>query len=57
MPRMPQVTARELIQFLKARAFIEDRQSGSHRHAGRGISLTIRSTAGPMVGAASPRAS
>ena len=27
---MPQVTARDLIRFLKARGFVEDRQSGSH---------------------------
>jgi predicted RNA binding protein YcfA (HicA-like mRNA interferase family) len=30
MSRMPQVTARELIAFLKARGFAEDRQAGSH---------------------------
>lgn len=30
MSRMPQVTARELIRFLKAKGFVEDRQSGSH---------------------------
>jgi predicted RNA binding protein YcfA (HicA-like mRNA interferase family) len=27
---MPQVTARELVRFLKAQGFVEDRQSGSH---------------------------
>ena len=27
---MPQVTARELIRFLKSQGFTEDRQSGSH---------------------------
>jgi len=27
---MPQVTARDLIRFLKSQGFIEDRQSGSH---------------------------
>ena len=27
---MPQVTARELVRFLKSRGFVEDRQSGSH---------------------------
>jgi len=27
---MPQVTARELVRFLKTQGFIEDRQSGSH---------------------------
>jgi len=30
MSRMPQVTAREIIAFLKKEGFIEDRQSGSH---------------------------
>lgn len=36
-PRMPQISARELIAFLKKQGFVEDRQSGSHRtlrHAG-----------------------
>jgi predicted RNA binding protein YcfA (HicA-like mRNA interferase family) len=27
---MPQVTARDLLRFLKSQGFIEDRQSGSH---------------------------
>lgn len=31
MTRMPQVTARELVRFLKAHGFDEDRQSGSLR--------------------------
>jgi predicted RNA binding protein YcfA (HicA-like mRNA interferase family) len=30
MSRMPQVTAREVIAFLKKRGFVEDRQAGSH---------------------------
>jgi predicted RNA binding protein YcfA (HicA-like mRNA interferase family) len=30
MSRMPQVTARELIAFLKKHGFTEDRQTGSH---------------------------
>ena len=30
MPRMPQVTARDLVRFLKSQGFVEDRQSGSH---------------------------
>ncbi len=30
MTRMPQVTARELVRFLKAQGFVEDRQAGSH---------------------------
>ncbi|HIJ66650.1 MAG TPA: type II toxin-antitoxin system HicA family toxin [Candidatus Hydrogenedentes bacterium] len=27
---MPQVTSREIVRFLKAQGFVEDRQSGSH---------------------------
>jgi predicted RNA binding protein YcfA (HicA-like mRNA interferase family) len=41
---MPQVTARELVSFLKQRGFSEERQSGSHqtlRHAERGVSVTV----------------
>jgi len=34
MPRMPQVTARELVRFLKSQGFVEDRQSGSHLRCG-----------------------
>ncbi len=30
MTRLPQMTARDLVRFLKARGFVEDRQSGSH---------------------------
>ena len=30
MSRMPQVTARELVRFLKAQGFVEARQGGSH---------------------------
>ena len=30
MSRMPQVTARDLVRFLKAQGFVEHRQSGSH---------------------------
>ena len=44
MARMPQVTAQDLIRFLKSQGFSEDRQSGSHLtlwHAGRGLSVTI----------------
>ena len=44
MSRMPQVTARDLIQFLKSQAFVEDRQSGSHLtlwHEGRRVSVTV----------------
>jgi predicted RNA binding protein YcfA (HicA-like mRNA interferase family) len=41
---MPQVTARELIRFLKSQGFVEDRQSGSHltlRHEDNKATATI----------------
>ena len=44
MPRMPQVTARELIRFLESQGFVEDRQAGSHTtlwHATDQIAITI----------------
>jgi predicted RNA binding protein YcfA (HicA-like mRNA interferase family) len=44
MTRMPQVTARDLIRFLKSHGFVEDRQSGSHLtlwNEERAISVTI----------------
>jgi len=44
MTRMPQVTARELVRFLKAQGFVEDRQTGSHLtlwHSQRNFSITI----------------
>ena len=44
MSRMPQVTARELLGFLKAQGFVEDRQSGSHltlRHPLRKATVTV----------------
>jgi hypothetical protein len=37
---MPQVTARELVRFLRAQGFAEDRQSGSH------LTLLARGTQG-----------
>jgi predicted RNA binding protein YcfA (HicA-like mRNA interferase family) len=43
VPRLPQLTARELIVFLKSQGFVEDRQSGSHLtlwHATRKIAVT-----------------
>jgi predicted RNA binding protein YcfA (HicA-like mRNA interferase family) len=43
-PRMPRVTAREIVQFLKAQGFVEDRQTGSHLtlwHPERGVSATV----------------
>ena len=53
MARMAQVTSRELVQFLKAQGFIEDRQSGSHLtlwHDQRKISLTVPVHTGTDVG-------
>jgi predicted RNA binding protein YcfA (HicA-like mRNA interferase family) len=53
MPRMPQVTAHELIRFLKAQGFVEDRQAGSHVtlwHAGRSISITVPVHTGCDIG-------
>lgn len=44
MSRMPQMTARELLHFLKAQGFVEDRQSGSHLtlwHEERKVSVTV----------------
>lgn len=53
MSRMPQVTARELIRFLKSQGFTEDRQSGSHLtlwHEERKVSVTIPVHTGCDVG-------
>jgi predicted RNA binding protein YcfA (HicA-like mRNA interferase family) len=53
MSRMPQVTARELVRFLKAQGFIEERQSGSHLtfwHAERKVSVTIPVHTGCDIG-------
>ncbi len=50
---MPQVTAKELIRFLRAKGFVEDRQSGSHLtlwHAQRRVSITIPVHAGCEIG-------
>ena len=44
MTRMPQITARELIRFLKSQGFSEDRQTGSHLtlwHEQKNLSVTI----------------
>jgi predicted RNA binding protein YcfA (HicA-like mRNA interferase family) len=53
MARMPQVGARELVRFLKAQGFVEDRQSGSHltlRHATRKVTVTVPVHTGADVG-------
>lgn len=50
---MPQVTAQDLVRFLKSHGFKEDRQSGSHltlRHEERNVSVTIPVHAGCDVG-------
>jgi predicted RNA binding protein YcfA (HicA-like mRNA interferase family) len=53
MSRMPQVTARDLIAFLKKRGFAEDRQTGSHltlwNEASR-LSVTVPVHTGCNVG-------
>jgi predicted RNA binding protein YcfA (HicA-like mRNA interferase family) len=44
MARMPQVTARELLRFLKSQGFVEDRQSGSHivlRNTAKRVTVTV----------------
>ncbi len=44
MGRMPQVTAKDLVRFLKSQGFIEDRQEGSHLtlwHGARKVSVTV----------------
>jgi len=49
MSRLPQVTARELVRFLKAHGFVEDRQAGSHLtlwHPERNVSVTCPFTRG-----------
>ncbi|RKZ38844.1 MAG: hypothetical protein DRQ49_07600 [Gammaproteobacteria bacterium] len=53
MSRMPQVTALEIIRFLKSQGFIEDRQSGSHLtllHEYRNFSVTVPVHSGCDVG-------
>ena len=53
MSRMPQVTGRELLRFLKAQGFVEDRQTGSHltlRHEGRKVLVTVPVHTGCDVG-------
>lgn len=53
MPRMPQITAGELIRFLNKQGFLEDRQAGSHLtlwHPARKVSVTIPVHSGCDVG-------
>ncbi len=53
MSRMPQITAYEIIRFLKSQGFVEDRQSGSHLtlwHEGRNLSVTVPVHSGCDIG-------
>lgn len=53
MSRMPQVTARELVRFLMAQGFVEDRQSGSQLtlwHQDRKVSVTVPIHTGVDIG-------
>jgi predicted RNA binding protein YcfA (HicA-like mRNA interferase family) len=53
MARMPQVSARELVRFLKSQGFVEDRQSGAHltlRHQAREVTVTVPVHTGADVG-------
>ena len=53
MSRLPQLSARELVRFLKSQGFVEDRQSGSHLtlwHPDRRISVTIPTHTGCDIG-------
>jgi predicted RNA binding protein YcfA (HicA-like mRNA interferase family) len=50
---MPQVTSRELLQFLKAHGFIEARQSGSHLtlwNEERRVCITVPVHTGSEIG-------
>jgi predicted RNA binding protein YcfA (HicA-like mRNA interferase family) len=53
MTRMPHVTARDLVQFLKGQGFEEERQAGSHLtlwHPERRIAVTIPVHSGVDLG-------
>lgn len=53
MARMPQVTARELVRFLKSQGCAEQRQSGSHLtlwHTERDVTVTVPMHSGVDVG-------
>ena len=53
MPRLPQLTARELIRFLKSQGFVDDRQSGSHLtlwNEGHQVAVTIPVHTGTDIG-------
>ncbi len=53
MARMPKVIAQELVRFLKAQGFTEDRQSGSHLtlwHKGQLMTVTVPMHTGRDIG-------
>lgn len=53
MTRLPQVTAAELVRFLKKQGFVETRQAGSHltlRHDARKVTVTIPIHSGVDIG-------
>lgn len=53
MTRMPQITALQLVRFLKAQGFVEDRQSGGHLtlwHEGRQLAVTVPMHTGTDLG-------
>jgi len=53
MTRMPQVTARELVRFLRKQGFADDRQQGSHLtlwHEERKVAVTVPMHTGCDVG-------
>lgn len=53
MSRLPQLSARELIRFLKSQGFADDRQSGSHLtlwHTEPHVSVTIPVHTGCDIG-------
>ena len=53
MSRMPQVTAKELVRFLKSQGFVEDHQVGSHlvlRHEVLSLSVTVPMHSGCDIG-------
>ena len=50
---MPQLTARELVRFLKSQGFVDDRQTGSHLtlwHESHKLSVTVPLHTGADIG-------
>ncbi len=53
MTRMPQITAQEMVRFLRHQGFVNDRQSGSHLtlwHEERKVVVTVPLHAGCDLG-------